>query len=211
MQSEELDARNRIACLASVSRETLDCFDVYVENLVQWQSRINLISPLTVNQIWHRHILDSAQLLQLCSEGRVWLDIGSGAGLPGLVIAILMRNHSNHHIHLVESNRKKAAFLQHMIQRLNLPATLHVERIENVISCIHSIDVVTARAFASLHDLLSISNLLLIRGAVGLFPKGRDIESELTEAQKVWHFSYRLHASQTDCLAKIAEIRLECD
>lgn len=211
MQQHEREARSYIASLPGVSRETLDCLDLYVESLLQWQSRINLIAPSTVNQIWQRHILDSAQLAELCPKARIWLDIGSGAGLPGLVIAIVMKGLAGHHIHLVESNRKKAAFLQHMIQQLDLPATLHAERIEDVISRVHLVEVVTARAFASLPDLLSISNLLLIRGAVGLFPKGRDLESELTDAQKVWHFSYRLHRSQTDRFAHIAEIRMVDD
>lgn len=193
--------------LPGVSRETLDDLSQYVDLLLHWQTRINLISSTTLSDVWMRHIADSAQLYALEPQAKVWLDIGSGGGLPGLVLAILLKPNSGARVHLVESNRKKAAFLQHVITSLALPAELHINRIETVLPHFAEIDVVTARAFTNLSHLIEICNPLLIKGAVALFPKGRDAESELTDASKSWQVKYKVFPSLTDQAACI--LRLE--
>lgn len=189
-----------------VSRETLGDLERYVALLRHWQRRINLISPNTLSEIWGRHIVDSAQLFALRPNAEIWLDLGSGGGLPGIVIAVLVKNRGIGRVHLVESNQKKAAFLRHVIQALALPAVVHVARIEDCIGHIEQPQVITARALASLDTLIGYTNLLLKSGAVGLFPKGRDHQEELTEALRNWQFSYTLHPSVTDPKARIIEV-----
>ncbi len=180
----------------------LEC---YVDLLVHWQKTTNLVAPSTLNQIWSRHILDSIQLLSLAPDARVWVDLGSGGGLPGLVLACQLKALGGF-IHLVESNSKKASFLRLTATRLDLPVRVHAERIETALPGIGKPDIVTARALASLTQLIDFSKQLLKSGAVGLFPKGRDYAAELTEAARHWHFSYELHASLTDTEARIIRI-----
>ncbi|HRE19644.1 MAG TPA: 16S rRNA (guanine(527)-N(7))-methyltransferase RsmG [Rhabdaerophilum sp.] len=196
--------RSRLAGFG-VSRETHGDIDRYVALLLQWQSRINLVSPNTLSEIWDRHIVDSAQVFALRPEAGIWLDLGSGGGLPGIVTAILVKYRGVGRVHLVESNQKKAAFLRYVTQDLALPVEVHACRIEDCIERIQQPDIVTARALASLDTLVGYTNLLLKRGAVGLFPKGRDHQEELTEALRNWQFSYTLHPSATDPKARIIE------
>jgi 16S rRNA (guanine527-N7)-methyltransferase len=191
-----------------VSRETLHRLDLYVDILLQWQQRINLISPATIPELWSRHVLDSVQLVRLKPDARQWVDLGSGGGLPGLVIACFLAETADGRIHLIESNGKKAAFLRHVAITLSLPAEIHAQRIEEVIPNLPQPDVVTARALATLDQLIGYSNLLLKRGAIGLFLKGRDVDGELTAAQRNWHLSYTLHQSVTEPTARIVEITM---
>lgn len=188
-----------------VSRETLARLETYVDHLRHWQKTTNLVAPSTLSQIWSRHILDSAQLLSLVPDARTWLDLGSGGGLPGLVLACQLKELGGS-VDLVESNSKKAAFLRHVVTSLSLPARVHSGRIETVMPSLPKFDVVTARALATLSDLLGYTNELLKSGTIGLFPKGRDYAAELTEAGKRWHFSYELHASRTEPEARIIRI-----
>lgn len=197
-----------VLAASGVSRETLARLEAYVALLLQWQKRINLISPTTIPDIWTRHILDSTQLYHLRPDAQRWADLGSGGGFPGIVIACLLAERAGGEIHLVESNGKKAAFLRHAATTLALPVVVHAMRIEDAVPKLPQIDVVSARALAPLTDLLRFSNLLLKRGALGLFPKGRDVEEELTAARVNWHFSSRLHASVTDPEARIVEISM---
>lgn len=204
----ENSAKAALVNLPYVSRETLKDLNAYADLLLQWQKSINLISPATVVDLWNRHILDSAQLYALEPEQQNWLDIGSGGGLPGLVLAILFKHRMAGRIQLVESNHKKAAFLQHVITSLALPAQVHANRIEQVLPMLGACDVVTARAFTDLTSLIAICNPLLIKGAIGLFPKGRDVERELTDAAKSWQFNHSLHTSLTDCASCIVKIQM---
>lgn len=206
--SNDASAQAALAGDFDVSHETLNRLRAYVDLLLQWQSRINLISPHTVSEVWTRHILDSVQLFRLKPEASHWVDLGSGAGLPGVVIACVLAEVPGADVHLIESNSKKAAFLRHAVTTLRLPAVVHTNRIEAVVELLPRIDVVTARALASLEELIGYSNLLLKKGAVGLFPKGRDFEEELTAAQRSWHFSYVLHQSMTDSEARIIEVTM---
>jgi 16S rRNA (guanine527-N7)-methyltransferase len=201
-------ARTQLSSKFNVSRETLERLEAYVDLLLHWQERINLISPGTISEIWTRHILDSVQLVHLKPNARHWVDLGSGGGLPGLVIGCCLADLPEAQIHLIESNGKKAAFLRHVATSLNLPAHIHADRIENTLADLPRAEVVTARALASLTDLIGYTNLLLKSGCVGLFPKGRDAEEELTIAQENWHFSSTLHQSATDSAARIIEISM---
>jgi len=168
-----------------VSRETLAAFRHYESLLVKWQKRINLIGPATLNDVWRRHFLDSAQLANLVPEAACrWVDLGSGAGFPGLVIALLLRARPGLNIHLIESDGRKSAFLRTVIRALDLPATVHSQRIE-VLAPLEA-DVVTARALAPLDRLLPLAVRHRAENGQILLLKGQDVEKELTEASKSW-------------------------
>lgn len=187
----------------AVSRETRERLDVYLTELRRWQGIKNLVGPKTLDDAWNRHIVDSLQLASL-APGRVWADLGSGAGLPGLVLAIA---HPDLHIHLVESDQRRCAFLRHIARLLSLSVTIWNERIEVASDrLIPAPDVVTARALARLPDLLTYSEKMLRAGAIGLFPKGRDHAAELTEARRSWTFEADLIPSRTDQDGRIVRV-----
>lgn len=204
----ESKQRTRLAQFDFVSHETLARLEAYVDLLRQWQQRINLIAPSTLSEIWERHILDSVQLFALKSSARRWIDIGSGGGLPGLVIGCILADHADARVHLIESNAKKSAFLRHVATSLSLPVEVHLGRVEDILPTLETPDVLSARALASLDALLGYGNLLLKSGAVALFPKGRDYRDELTAAGKNWHFNVTAHPSVTDKDARILEISM---
>ena len=190
-----------------VSRETGDKLALLAAELRRWQAIKNLVSPSTLDEVWSRHIADSLQLAELAPEGRTWVDLGSGAGFPGLVVALAIAGRPAAHVHLVESNGRKCAFLRHVARRTSAPVTVHEARVEAVAAGFAGkADVVTARALASLSQLLGWSQELLKSGAVGLFPKGRDAPAELTEAEKSWRFNAELLPSRTDSEARIVRV-----
>jgi len=188
-----------LACLpdrlqADVPRETLFELERYVELLLDENSRQNLISSSTVDQIWQRHILDSAQIVRFAPRSdSSWLDIGSGAGLPGIVVAILTEGP----VTLVEPRRLRADFLQRAADALGLSrrVTVHAAKAERITG---SFEVITARAVASLDDLLRISRHLSTDKPRWLFPKGKSAHSELDDAQGKWQGEFRLEPSRTD-------------
>jgi 16S rRNA (guanine527-N7)-methyltransferase len=191
-----------------VSRETLARLDRLVVLLLKWQDTTNLIAPSTISEIWTRHIADSLQLLTIVPQARAWADLGSGGGFPGLVIACAMADYSGATIHLVESNQKKSAFLREAARVLSVPAIVHARRIEDFVSApVQSLDVVTARALAPLEKLMRYASPLLKTGAIGLFPKGQDVEAELTAASKSWTMRTELVPSVTDPQARIVVVR----
>ena len=180
-----------------VSRETLELLSAYVAVLEKWQTRINLVSPATLPDIWYRHILDSAQLLphlpvfpanQRCQI----LDIGSGAGFPGLVLAILGAGD----VQLVESDQRKAVFLQTVIRELRLSARVSNQRIETLPAC--QPDVITARALAAMPKLMSLIAPQLHNGLTCLFLKGASVDEELTNFQTYSNMILRLYPSVTN-------------
>jgi len=167
-----------------VSRETLARLIDYAAALKKWQRAINLVAPSTLDDIWRRHFLDSAQLLSLAPPtARIWLDLGSGAGFPGLVLALL----GAPEVHLVESDGRKCAFLQEVVRLTGAPATVHHARAEKL--QLENVDVITARALAPLDRLLALAWPFWRDGCVGLFLKGQDVGSELTQATKCWKFT----------------------
>jgi 16S rRNA (guanine527-N7)-methyltransferase len=179
--------RERALALTPVSRETLRRLDAFVDLLLRWQQTTNLIAASTVPQLWIRHVADSLQLLDLAPDALVWVDMGTGGGFPGLVIACALADRPGAQVHLVESNAKKAAFLREAVNLTRVPATVHALRMEKFVESSPSrVDVVTARAVSPLALLLDACEPLLRCGAVGLFPKGQDVEVELTEASKYW-------------------------
>ncbi len=176
-----------------VSRETLDRLAAYADLLRKWQRAINLVSRTTLPDLWRRHMYDSAQLLPLApADTGPWLDLGSGAGFPGLVLAIM----GARDMHLVESDTRKAAFLREAARITTTNVTLHTARIENVAP--FPAAVVTARALAPLPKLLELAAPFLNSDSVALFPKGQDMELELTEAAKYWNMRAERQPSLTD-------------
>ncbi len=178
-----------------------------VELLLEWQQTRNLIANSTIPQIWTRHVADSLQLLSLKSDAKIWVDLGSGGGFPGLVLACALADKPGTKMHLVESTRKKCEFLQAVIDKIGLPAEVHCKRIEDFIPAFPATpDVVTARALAPMPKLLELAYPLLKRGAKGLFLKGQDVGAELTEASKYWTIQHRLVPSRTDAHGRIVVI-----
>ena len=199
--------RARALALTPVSRETSDRLDRFVDQLLVWQQRINLIAPSTIPTIWTRHIADSLQLLALVPAAKVWADFGSGAGFPGLVLACALAETPGARVHLVESNRKKAAFLREAARVTGAPAQIHPVRVVDFVDNLRdSVEVVTARALAPLVELLANAYPLLKTGAVALFPKGQDVDAELTDAAKYWTIQTSLVPSLTDSKARIVRI-----
>lgn len=188
-----------------VSRETFLKLKVLQNLFEKWASRINLVASSTLCDIWSRHVLDSAQLIGLRPACLNWLDLGSGGGFPGLVVAVLLEER-NGRIDLVESNRKKAAFLQTACTSLKLPARIHPIRIESAPDKVAMPEVVTARALAALPALLDLSSPWLLEGAAGLFHKGRGYRQEIGESAARWAFDLVEHSSKVDPEGVILEI-----
>lgn len=198
--------REFFAAKFNVSRETIERLDEYEALLKKWNPKINLISRNTLDSIWHRHFSDSAQLYQHIGDNcKKWLDFGSGAGFPGLVVAAMaMEKHPETSFVLVESDQRKAAFLMTVSNVLGLSATVVTERIEALPA--QKADIITARAVASLDQLLTWAAPHRQKPSVLLFPKGISYESELTAAQKHWHIEVETIPSVTDSSAVILKI-----
>jgi 16S rRNA (guanine527-N7)-methyltransferase len=200
--------RSRALSLTPVSRETLARLDRFVELLLKWQALTHLIAPSTVPTLWTRHIADSLQLLDLAPDAKIWVDLGTGGGFPGLVMACALHGTEGRRIHLVESNTKKAAFLREVVAATESPAIVHAVRMEKFVeSFAGRVDIVTARAVSPLSSLLGQCLPLLERGALGMFPKGQDVEAELTDAAKCWKMAADLVPSRTDPKARIVMVR----
>ncbi|HTS41800.1 MAG TPA: 16S rRNA (guanine(527)-N(7))-methyltransferase RsmG [Xanthobacteraceae bacterium] len=200
--------RDRALRLTPISTETAKRLDTFVALLLQWQAKINLVAPSTIEDIWTRHIADSLQLIALAPTAKIWIDLGSGAGFPGLVVACALADDKDVCVHLVESNGKKAAFLREAVRVLEVPAVVHARRIEDfVASFTEPVDVVTARALAPLDELLDLAAPLWKTGAKGLFLKGQDVEAELTEASKCWTINSTLVPSKTNQHGRIVVIQ----
>ena len=189
-----------------VSRETFGRLERFESAFRRWSARINLAAPSTLPSLWERHILDSAQLLPLAPAALRWLDLGSGGGFPGAVIAILLRDRPGASIDLVESNAKKGAFLKTVLGELEAPARVHVARIEAFEGAAEGYGVVTARALAPLPLLLELAAPWLAAGATGLLHKGRDYRREVEESLNEWEFDLVEYRSAIDPESVILEI-----
>lgn len=186
----------------SVSGDVLARLTLYADLLVKWQRAINLVGPRTLADLWRRHMLDSAQLFPLLpAKTRTLVDLGSGAGFPGLVLAIM----GVPDVHLVESDHRKAAFLAHVSRETGTHITVHAERIENMPTI--DADVVTARALAPLPKLLGLARKFVCQETVCLFLKGQDVVSELTETTKSMTMSVERLPSQTAPSATILRLK----
>ena len=214
--------REKALAMFDVSRETIARLDRFVELLLTWQRRINLISPSTIPSLWTRHIADSLQLFQWVEthpagdelrvdhlrgdsrEEAVWIDLGSGGGFPGLVIACALADVPGAQIHLVESNSKKAAFLREAVRETKVPAIVHAGRIETLVPVLGAAaDYVTARAVAALPDLFELIAPFLKKGAKALLLKGQDLDIELTKATKHWNIEADSVPSKTSKTGRI--------
>lgn len=185
--------RDAFQKLIPVSRDTLAKLDGYSELLTEWNQKFNLVSDSTLPHIWNRHFLDSAQLRRFIPEtAKVIADLGSGAGFPGLVLAIL----GAPTVHLVESIGKKAKFLQTVVDELKLNAVVRNERAEQIKDL--KADIIMARACASLNELLTIAKPLTKKDTLFIFPKGQNVDAELTESAKYWTFTHIKRPSLSD-------------
>ena len=194
MQASEEGVEDLVKVTGDVSRETHRILHSFVDEFQRWNRVTNLVAQSTVPDIWNRHVLDSAQLIPLSRGALRWLDLGSGSGFPGLVVAILLRERPGAEVNLVESNRKKAAFLNRIVGLYGLPAKVHAKRIEDIDPTLKA-DVVTARALTSLPQLLDFAEPWLSTCAVGLFHKGRGFKGELKESSLRWRFELVEHES----------------
>ena len=198
--ASKLIAADKAAALAvtPVSRETEQRLDRYVALLLEWQAKTNLVAPSTLPHLWTRHISDSLQLLDLVPDAKIWVDLGSGGGFPGVVLACALAERPGAQVHLVERIAKKAAFLREAIRVTGAPGIVHLSEIGDIVEkWSGGVDCVTARALAPLHQLIGFAEPLVKRGAKALFLKGQDVEAELTESTKYWKIEPKLYSSRT--------------
>lgn len=190
----------------NVSRETMARLVEFVDLLVKWNGAINLISKTTIDQVWPRHVIDSVQIFDFGSSGGHWVDLGSGGGFPGMVVAILaMERAPNMRVTLVESDQRKAAFLRQTSQALGLEVSVISDRIEAVAPL--AADVLSARALAPLSQLCAFAQQHLHPDGKAIFQKGKSSAAEIAEAQKQWRFSLESHASITDQSAVVLVLK----
>ncbi len=196
--------------LPDVSRETFERLLAFEALFRDWNSRINLASAASIEHLWQRHIVDSAQIAAIAPMQGIWLDVGSGGGFPGIVLAVLMTGQAKGegagHLHLVESIGKKAAFLNVALQETGASGKVHAMRIENAAQLNLAPQYVTARAVAALPALLTLTMPWLKSGAKGLFHKGRRHREEIAAARGGWNFDLLEHQSKTDTDSVILEI-----
>jgi len=165
---------------------------------------MNLVGPATLPDFWSRHAWDSAQLLKLAPQPRAWADLGAGAGLPGIVLAILGKGRIGFHVDLVESMTKRCKFLSEVVEALQLPASVHNARAENLDL---TVEIVTARACAPLHRLLGYARPYLQGGATGLFLKGQDVVADMSEAARYWEYEADVVPSKSDPRGRIVRVK----
>lgn len=202
----EAEARDRLVELLDVSRETLARLDAYADLLAKWNPHINLVSRRSLGEIWSRHILDSAQVFTWCPQGaRLWLDLGSGGGLPGAIVAIIAYEKApDLRVICVESDQRKATFLRTVFRETGVKAEVIAKRIEDIPA--QHADVVSARALAPLKSLISFAGLHLAPGGCAIFPKGAGYRAEIAEAREKWAFDMDENPSETERDAAILVI-----
>lgn len=205
---QRIETPEAFAAAFAVSRETLERLQTYEALLLKWQKAVNLVAPATLGHIWHRHFADSAQLVPLAGDAETWLDLGTGAGFPGMVVAILLANRPGSVIHLVESNARKCAFLGEVARATGAAVEIHNTRIETLAGADTVLQprIVTARALAPLDRLLGQAAPFFGPESRGLFLKGRTAEQEVEAAREAFDFTAVPHPSRTERDARIVEI-----
>lgn len=194
--------------LADLPEETLRRLRIYAHLLEKWQRALNLVSKTSLDDLWVRHFADSLQVSATVPSARRWLDLGSGAGFPGLVTAITYANEPGAIVHLVEANQRKCAFLQTVARETAAPAMIHCDRLENVLPGLaETIEAVSARALAPLDALLRYAEKFIDQGAVGVFPKGKLFEAELTGSLLANKYLITTTQSQTSPSARLVLVR----
>lgn len=186
------------------SDDAVQRIEAFRSLLLDWNERMNLVGPTVADQFWLRHAYDSAQLLSYATAGRqIWADLGAGAGFPGIVLAIMLREHAGAHVHLIESMHKRCDFLASAARKLDVPASVHHARAESLEL---RVDFVTARACAPVVRLVGYALPYISRGAIGLFLKGKEIERELAAARAEWRLQADLLPSQSDPSGRILRV-----
>jgi 16S rRNA (guanine527-N7)-methyltransferase len=194
--------------LANISSEIRRRLEIYSALLTKWQRVLNLVSPGTLGDVWLRHFADSWQVSDAVPHARVWMDLGSGAGFPGLVTAIRYADEPGAKTHLIESDQRKCAFLREVSRETGAGATIHCGRIENIVPEFQEpIEAVSARALASLPVLLDYAAPLLARGAVAVFSKGKQFPGELTESLTAGKYLISTIESRTEASARLVIVR----
>jgi len=184
--------------------ERLQDIETFRRLLAEANRQVNLVGDSTLGDFWRRHFVDSAQLLWFRPAAGRWADLGSGAGLPGLVLAILLKDRPGAQIHLIESMAKRCRFLTEVVEILALPAVVHNARAESLKL---EVEMVTARACAPLDKLLAYAEPYVARGAQALFLKGADVEAEIANARRVWRFKAETQVSLSDPRGRLLSIR----
>ena len=201
-----MDEATAIATRLNVSRETMKKLLIYQNLLVRWQSKTNLVASSTIKNFWTRHIADSIQCFNIKPDMKIWTDLGSGGGFPGMVIATELGNIQSSHMSLVESNAKKCAFLRTVAREIDVNVEINNMRIEDFINNSNAPEVVTARALTNLNSLLAYCEPWISEKTIGLFHKGRDYQKELEECHDKWRFDLIEHKSEVADDSMILEI-----
>ncbi|NDB68198.1 MAG: 16S rRNA (guanine(527)-N(7))-methyltransferase RsmG [Methylocystaceae bacterium] len=189
--------------IADLDKGTVERLKIYHDLLLKWKSVKNLISNNSYNDIWTRHFQDSAQILDLVETPKSWIDIGSGGGFPGLVVAILLSEKNQCRVQLIDSDHRKCAFLRHVSRETGVAVEVHCGRIEEILPGLSRPDVISARALAPMKQLLDWSAPFIEKGTIGLFLKGQDVDKELTDISIYSNFKMQMVESKTDPKAKI--------
>lgn len=192
----------------AVSRETVERLEHFAALFSKWAKAINLVAPSTLDDLWNRHIADSAQIFQLAPRPKTWVDLGSGGGFPGVITAILLAEHGSGWVHLVESNNKKAAFLRTALAETGARGGVHPVRIEKAPELVAGCDTMSARALAELDLLLEFSRPWAERNSElkAYFHKGRDYRSEVEKSRRRWSFDLVIHESIIEKDSVVLEI-----
>jgi 16S rRNA (guanine527-N7)-methyltransferase len=191
-----------------VSRETEDRLAIFVELLDRWRQKTNLISNSTFATVWTRHIADSAQLSALAPDAKRWVDMGSGAGFPGLVIAIQLAGVPGALVHCIESDGRKCAFLREAVRATGAAAAIHPQRVEAIEpKSLGTVDAVTARAFAPLPLTLELARPWMERGAIAVFPRGESAKDQIAALPEAWAYAIETLQSVVNPKAAILRIR----
>ena len=194
--------------LADLPGETLQRFKIYADLLEKWQHTVNLVGKSTLDDIWVRHFADSLQVSQAVPEARRWLDLGSGAGFPGLVTAITFAGEPGARVHLIEADQRKCAFLQTVARETAAPAIIHCGRIETILpGLLEPIDAISARALAPLENLILYAEKYIEKGATGVFSKGKQVEAELTLSLTAGKYFITTIESQTCSTARLVLVK----
>ena len=207
--NKTLDLRLHALSLVPVSRETEDRFDIFVDRLNHWRIKKNLISDATSGYVWVRHIADSAQITLIHPRSVRWLDIGSGAGFPGMVLAMQLADVHGAVVHCVESDQRKCAFLREVARATRAPAIVHAARIESLSPSTSGIivDGITARALAPMSTTLDIAKAWLLAGAIGIFPCGRFMRKQLDALPRPIQYEIKIMLSLVEATASIIKVR----
>jgi 16S rRNA (guanine527-N7)-methyltransferase len=200
--------RRQALRLVPVSRETAERLVAYVDLLGRWRKKTNLIAKSTFPVVWTRHVADSAQLLALAPDARRWIDMGSGAGFPGLVIAIQLADVAGALVHLIESDQRKCAFLREAVRVTGAQATVHPRRVAEIDpSSLGLVDAVTARAFAPLPLTFKLARTWMERGALGVFPRGESARDQVAALPEAARYAIEALPSLIDPRSAILRVR----